>query len=63
MSKIEKSNGNIDLETMIEKTRFMLESTIYHKAEGCSIDLEELEAILEYLEQLQIIKENEEFER
>lgn len=63
MSEIEKSNVNINLETMIEKTRFMLEGTIYHKAEGCYIDLEELEAILEYLEQLQIIKENEEFER
>ena len=61
--EIENFDISTKLENLIEKTKLNLEDVKEHDADLCYIDVEEVEAIIEYLQQLQVIKEYREKER
>lgn len=63
MNEIENFDISTKLENLIEKTKLNLEDVKEQDADLCYIDVEEVESIVEYLQQLQVIKEYREKER
>ena len=49
----------MELDKLIKRIKDDLEDKMKYKADYCYISVEDVEAIIEYLEQLQVIQENQ----